>query len=230
MPVARVLDGELPLENVRIPSFLEDAGHNLPMLAQADLFQEATIKKLNSKVSPEATGFTRNTHLPVISIRVNGEPDGLAFSRSQNIRSGQRVNNPICHLSGDDDRVAAHRNIFPVGRLLAILDERPRSVAEAPVHSAFHPHPHGSTNENVAAMRVVAGDIQNALNEIRLAIVAVIAHSKNIERVAVADVKCCYDLAIVTNVIQIARQVPPILACGHSSNDARNLIVVDHFL
>lgn len=77
---------------------------------------------------------------------------------------------------------------------------------------------------------MIAGDVHHALNEIRLTIVAVIAHSQDIERVAVADVKCCCDLAIVTNVIQIARQVPPILACGHSGNDARNLIVVDHFL
>ena len=75
---------------------------------------------------------------------------------------------------------------------------------------------------------MIAGDVQHALNEIRLAIVAVIAHGQNIESIAVADVKCCYDLAIVTNVIQIARQVPPILACGHSGNNARDLIVAGH--
>lgn len=76
---------------------------------------------------------------------------------------------------------------------------------------------------------MIAGDVHHALNEIRLTIVAVIAHSQDIERVAVSDVKCSYDLAIVTNVIQIARQVPPILACGHSSNNAYNFIVVSHF-
>ena len=75
-----------------------------------------------------------------------------------------------------------------------------------------------------------AGNVQRALNEIGLIVIPVIVTCQYVKDVAIPNVEFSDHLAVNPKAVHLACQAPPILACGHSSNDACNLIIVDHFL
>lgn len=75
--LSRELDEVLPLDEVCTPPLVEDAGYSRAVLTQANIFQNATVGNLNSKVGLASASIIRNTHLPMVGVRRNCKLDGL---------------------------------------------------------------------------------------------------------------------------------------------------------